>query len=98
MKSADFESSVFLSNVHHAYAQTDGTYKWPNSREGDMLRQAKAEIERLQVERRVFLRELWTEAGGHPNPTPADLESWWLKRLQQAVADRRELAREGEKS
>ena len=26
-----------LSHIHHAYAHTDGTYEWPNSREGDML-------------------------------------------------------------
>ena len=38
-------NSVFLSNLHHAYAQTDGTYKFPNSREGDMLKQAKKELE-----------------------------------------------------
>lgn len=37
--------SVFLQNIHHAYAQLDGTYAWPNSREGDMLKQAKTEIE-----------------------------------------------------
>lgn len=42
--------SVFLSNLHHAYAQTDGTYAFPNSREGDMLRTAKREIETLLSE------------------------------------------------
>jgi hypothetical protein len=36
---------VFLDNLHHAYAQTDGSYDFPNSREGDMLKQAKKEIE-----------------------------------------------------
>ena len=41
-------NSIFLSNIHHAYAQTDGTYKFPNSQEGDMLKQAKKEIEELQ--------------------------------------------------
>jgi hypothetical protein len=39
--------SVFLSNLHHMCAQTDGTYRYPNSREGDMLKQAKKEIEDL---------------------------------------------------
>lgn len=39
---------VFLDNLHHAYAQTDGSYAFPNSREGDMLKQAKKEIEQLQ--------------------------------------------------
>jgi hypothetical protein len=42
--------SPFLSNLHHAYAQTDGTYAFPNSREGDMLKTAKREIERLHAE------------------------------------------------
>jgi len=41
--------SAFQQAVHHAYAQTDGTYAWPNSREGDMLREAKREIERLRA-------------------------------------------------
>lgn len=30
--------ATILEHMHHAYAQTDGTYAWPNSREGDMLR------------------------------------------------------------
>jgi len=47
--------TVFLANVHHAYAQTDGTYRWPNSREGDMLRQAKREIEELLQPRKINL-------------------------------------------
>ena len=38
--------SAFQQAVH-VYAQTDGTYAWPNSREGDMLREAKREIEIL---------------------------------------------------
>jgi len=37
--------STFLPNLHHAYARTDGTYDFPNSREGDMLKTAKTEIE-----------------------------------------------------
>ena len=43
-------NSVFLSNIHHAYAQLDGTYKYPDSREGDMIRRAKKEIEDLLEE------------------------------------------------
>lgn len=42
--------STFLSNIHHAYAQTDGTYKFPNSLEGDMLKQAKKEIMKKTIE------------------------------------------------
>ena len=37
--------SVFLENIHYFYAQTDGTYKFPNSVEGDLIKQAKKEIE-----------------------------------------------------
>lgn len=40
--------STFKANCHHAYAQTDGTYKWPNSLEGDQLKQAFKEIGELQ--------------------------------------------------
>lgn len=47
---SDFGGSVFLANLHHAYAQTDGTYVFPNSREGDMLKTAKHEIELLLVQ------------------------------------------------
>jgi hypothetical protein len=42
--------SVFLSNLHYFCAQTDGTYKFPNSAEGDLLKQAKKEIEDLEKE------------------------------------------------
>ena len=42
--------SVFLSNLHYFCAQTDGTYKFPNSAEGDLLKQAKKEIEALENE------------------------------------------------
>lgn len=41
--------SPFLQGVHHAYAQTDGSYKWPNSREGDLLRQAMKELIQAQA-------------------------------------------------
>ena len=47
--------SPFLQGVHHAYAQTDGTSVWPNSREGDLLREGKREIERLIQERNKLL-------------------------------------------
>lgn len=53
--------SIFLSNIHHAYAQTDGTYKFPNSREGDMLKQAKKEIVILQdwKDQMLFVESEW---------------------------------------
>jgi hypothetical protein len=40
--------SVFLENIHYFFAQTDGTYNFPNSSVGDLLKQAKKEIEQLQ--------------------------------------------------
>ena len=40
--------SVFLANLHHYCAQTDGTYAFPNSMEGDLLKTAKREIEELR--------------------------------------------------
>jgi hypothetical protein len=58
-----FGGSAFLSHVHHAFAQTDGTYAWPNSREGDMLRQAKREIERLMANAQPHV-QTGREAGG----------------------------------
>lgn len=47
------KTSAFQQAIHHAYAQTDGTYVWPNSREGDMLKQAKREIDAMlaQIDR-----------------------------------------------
>ena len=39
------KGSVFLANLHYFYAQTDGTYRWPEGSVGDLLRQAKQEIE-----------------------------------------------------
>ena len=51
-----FLGSVFLENLHHAYAQTDGCYCFPNSREGDMLKRAKAEIEALTAKEQKLAR------------------------------------------
>lgn len=41
--------SVFLDNVAYLYKQTDGTYKWPNSAEGDQLKRAHKELSRVQA-------------------------------------------------
>jgi hypothetical protein len=41
--------SVFLANAHYFYARTDGTYAFPNSADGDLLKQAKREIEELRA-------------------------------------------------
>lgn len=46
--------SVFLSNLHHAYGRTDGTYAIPNSREGDLLKQARREVEELRAALQPF--------------------------------------------
>ena len=42
-----FKGSVALEHMHHAYAKTDGTYDFPDSREGDILRRCKKELEYL---------------------------------------------------
>ena len=41
-------NSPFLQRIHHAYAQVDGSYAWPNGREGDLLRTAMNEIDALR--------------------------------------------------
>lgn len=41
---------VFLVNLAYYFAKTDGTYAFPNSVEGDLLKTAKREIETLQAE------------------------------------------------
>lgn len=43
------KGSVFLANLHYFYAQTDGTYRWPEGSVGDLLRQAKQEIEARKI-------------------------------------------------
>lgn len=57
--------SIFLGNIHHAYAQTDGTYAFPNSREGDMLKQAVRELAAMREERdearRLYLASTCSE-------------------------------------
>ena len=57
--------SIALGHIQHAYMQTDGSYNFPNSREGDILKQAKAEIEELEAklaECEVAIKELALEA------------------------------------
>ena len=57
--------SIFLGNIHHSYAQTDGTYAFPNSREGDMLKQAVRELAAMREERdearRLYLASNFNE-------------------------------------
>lgn len=49
-KSRRSDKSIFLSNLHYFFAQTDGTYKYPDGAIGDLLKQAKKEIEQLLQE------------------------------------------------
>ena len=42
--------SIVIGHMKHAYLQTDGAMKFPNSREGDMLRQALSEITELEAQ------------------------------------------------
>lgn len=65
------QNSIFLADLHHAYAQTDGTYAFPNSREGDMLKTAKREIEALELDRDK-LRELVKRLTDYSPPRAKD--------------------------
>lgn len=80
--------SLFLSNLHYFCAQTDGTYKFPNSAEGDLLKQAKQEIEALEKENaelKEALRDIATtahciaKAGPLTTPTLQDAWSKFMK-------------------
>ena len=51
-------SSVFLSNLHYFYAQTDGTYRIPKTPDGQLLKRAKKEIESLMQENSKIKNEL----------------------------------------
>jgi len=42
--------SIFLSNCHHAFAKTDGSMDWPNSLEGDLLKQGHKEVKEAEAE------------------------------------------------
>ena len=46
--------SVFLSNLHYFYAKTDGTYEFPNSKDGDLLKQ-KRKSKRF-IHRKTFMK------------------------------------------
>ena len=41
--------SIVIGHMKHAYLQTDGTMNFPNSREGDMLKQAFSELTELEA-------------------------------------------------
>lgn len=54
---------ALMQHFHHAYAQTDGTMKWPNSREGDMLRGAFNILKDIKVQNVDF--DNLRKQGGH---------------------------------
>jgi len=43
------KDSIFLGHLQHAYKHTNGSYTFPNSYEGDLLKQAKIEIKELMA-------------------------------------------------
>jgi len=49
--------SIFLSNCHHAFAKTDGSMDWPNSLEGDLLKQAHKEIKEAEAEMALMITD-----------------------------------------
>ena len=75
--------SVFLSNIHHAFAQTDGTYSFPNSLLGDLIKTAKREIETLEKENQKLRKSLENIsitahciAMSGPSSTPTLQDAW----------------------
>jgi hypothetical protein len=68
-----FCGSLLLEQLHHAYAQTDGSYKFPNSREGDMLKQAKKEIEQSPTPTRSDVAREVLNRVANIRPIDADL-------------------------
>lgn len=56
------DNSIFLSNLHYFFAQTDGTYTIPNTLDGDLLRQAQKEILEIQNSLCKFCLEYGTKS------------------------------------
>lgn len=88
---------VFLTNLHYFFAQTDGTYAYPNGAIGDLLKQAKEEIEALektesslksQLEDVVTVLDLsesmLAEHGPH-GTSPAELTSLVLEQKDRTI-------------
>jgi ABC-type ATPase involved in cell division len=47
--------SEALDRMRYFYGQTDGSYSWPNSAEGDLLRICAREIETLRTELKLAI-------------------------------------------
>lgn len=97
------KDSAFLQGVHHAYAKTDGTYGWPNSRDGDLLREGMKEIAELrtQLDRdNQVIRDLAALAArlatqlrkANPDSSLPDLTVDYLRRNGLAGSPLREVA------
>lgn len=71
---ARHSKSVYLDNLHYFFAQTDGTYKYPSGAIGDLLRQAKTEIEGASRERLAIthLQEVLNKPRTHAQQQNAD--------------------------
>lgn len=60
--------SVFLANLHYFFGQTDGTFAWPKGSVGDLLRQAKREIEATPPAAQQAEQPKGGETGQQPIP------------------------------
>ena len=74
--------SVFLENSRHAFLQTDGTMAWPNSLEGDLLRQAYGELMRrfimfdLRGSQETFDVNHWVQVRLTPRGRELHRQNW----------------------
>lgn len=89
--------SVFLATLHHAYARTDGTYAFPNSREGDLLKQAKREVEAAAALRSA-LDALYRRFHAYPELIPdwSSPRHAMVKAYEAAMASVHALIKEGD--
>jgi hypothetical protein len=93
------EGSVFLSNLHYFCAKTDGTYDWPKGFVGDLIKQAKREIEAQQsttrVEGELTDEEIWTIV----HSLDASDNRFWLdlaRAIEKRALNQRLAVKEGE--
>ncbi len=74
-------TSAFIQGVHHAYGRTDGSFAWPNSLEGDLLRQGLTELEAAITELRNTSKQMEGKVLVPEEPTESEMlaftEEWF---------------------
>ncbi len=81
-------TSIALINMKHAYLQIDGTYAFPNSREGDILKQAKIEIEAAEQKLKEIseLSREWNDGKAAYDKYP--VACWCADELQAIIGSK----------